>query len=175
MAAKQGVRAVQLQSTAMKYRVTDFNNLKISNELVYSPAFYTCPGGCKMCLKVYANGVEEGEGSHVSVFAYLMRGIHDDHLPWPFKGTVNFELLNQLEDDNHYSTKVAFPSDEDDVSGRVINQERSSVGYGDPLYIPHPALGYDEANHCQYLMDDSLYFRVKVETASSSKPLLVNN
>ena len=175
MAAKQGVRAVQLQSTALNYRVNDFDNLKTFKELVYSPAFYTCPGGYRMCLKVHANGFGEGEGSHVSVFAYLMRGIHDDHLPWPFKGTVTIELLNQLEDDHHYSTNVVFPSDEDDVSGRVVNQERSSTGYGSPRYIPHSALGYDEVKHCQYLMNDCLYFRVKAEAVSSSKPWLVNN
>ena len=159
----------------MNYRVNDFDNLKTFDESVHSPAFYTSPGGYKMCLKVYANGARGAKGSHVSVFAYLMRGIHDDHLPWPFRGTVTFELLNQLEDGNHFSREGVFPSDDDDVCERVVNQERSSDGYGSTYYISHSALGYDVAKRCQYLMDDRLYFRVKVDAASSSKPWLVNN
>ena len=56
-----------------------------------------------MCIKVDCNGFGDGEGTHVSVYAYLMRGENDNHLPWPFTGTITVELLNQLEDDNHYS------------------------------------------------------------------------
>ena len=100
-----------------------------------------------MCILVHvdANGWGDGEGTHVSVYAYLMRGENDDHLPWPFTGTVTFELLNQLEDDNHHSNTMTFPHD-DELSQRVVAIERASVGYGLPCYIPHIDLGYNVAS-----------------------------
>jgi TNF receptor-associated factor 4 len=51
-----------------------------------------------MCLGVYANGNGQGEGTHVSVGAHLMKGENDDHLTWPL-WKVTVKLLNQLEDD----------------------------------------------------------------------------
>ena len=41
---------------------------------------------------------DEAKGTHVSVFACLMKGDNDDSLFWPFTGTVTIELLNQLEE-----------------------------------------------------------------------------
>ena len=73
----------------------------MSGESFHSPGFYISPVGYKMCIKVDCNGYGISKGTHVSVYAYLMRGENDDHLPWPFTGTVTVELLNQLEDDSH--------------------------------------------------------------------------
>ena len=58
-----------------------------------------------MCLEVYANGIADGKGTHVSVVACLMKGDNDDSLSWPFTGSVTFELLNQLEDKNPITRK----------------------------------------------------------------------
>ena len=125
-----------------------------------------------MCICVYANGDGDGEGTHVSVFAFMMRGENDDHLHWPFNGTVTVELLNQLEDKNHHSSETTFSQD-NVASQRVMDGEIAQSGYGDPNYIPHTSLGYDEAKHCQYLKDDCLYFSIKVDAKTSSKPWLV--
>ena len=168
-------KIAQLQSTpgSMKFRMTNFDKLKTSSETVCSPVFYTSPGGYKMCMCVYANGNGDGYGTHVSVFSFLMRGENDDHLPWPFTGKVRVELLNQLENDNHHSTITTFPPDDDEVSQRVLKEERALRCYGRPCYISHSDLGYNAAENCQYLKDDCLYFRVKVEAESTSKPWLV--
>ena len=159
-------------STPIKFKITDFDKLKTSAKGAYSPAFYTSPGGYKMCVYVDANGWDDGKGTHVSVFACLMRGVNDDHLPWPFTGTVTLELLNQLEDVNHISLPVKFPPDHE-ASQRVVTREQASSCFGFPCYITHSKLGYDAAIHCQYLKDDCLYFRVKVDAENALKPWLV--
>ena len=166
----------RLQSREMpiKYKFVNYDHHKTSDVPVYSLPFYTSPGGYKMCIRVVANGYKDGKGSHVSVFAYLMKGENDDHLPWPFTGTVTVELLNQLEDENHCSRKLKFPTDNKD-NQRVVNEEISSIGYGKPCYISHSKLGYDAAKNCQYLKDDCLYFRISVDAKSSSKPWLVQH
>ena len=163
-------KLVQQQPIPMIFRVNNFDRLKSNSRPFYSPAFYSSPRGYKMCINVDCNGYDDGLGTHVSVFAYLMRGENDDHLPWPFNRTVTIELLNQLEDRSHHSDEVQFPSDHN-ASQRVANKERSITGYGTSCFIPHSALGYVAAKHCQYLKDDCLYFRVKVET-KSTKPWL---
>ena len=156
----------------MLYRFIRYDCHKTADDEVYSPAFYTSPGGYKMCLGVYANGNGQGEGTHVSVGAHLMKGENDDHLPWPFTGTVTVELLNQLEDDNHYCKTMTFPPDME-ISGRVVDKERSSKSWGMPGYISHLNLGYNASKNCQYLKDDCLYFRVSVNAMNSSKAWLI--
>ena len=157
----------------MTYKFTNYDHHKTASDDIYSPAFYTSPGGYKMCISVNANG-EEGDDTYVSVYAHLMKGENDDHLPWPFTGTVTIELLNQLEDHNHYSADITFPSDdEDNVNQQVVNEEAPGEGWGEPQYISHSELDYDEDENCQYLKDDCLYFSISVEAKSSFKPWLI--
>ena len=125
-----------------------------------------------MCIHVYANGLKDGKSTHISVYAALMRGENDDHLPWPFTGKVTFTLLNQLEDQNHHSKVTKFLP-ETKGSKRVMNREISPDGYGHQCFIPHTSLDYDEANLTRYLEDDCLYFRITVDAKSSFKPWLV--
>ena len=165
---------MQAQSREMPvlYKFTSFNQHKTLRDRIYSPAFYTSPKGYKMCISVDANGCGDGENTHVSVFAFLMKGENDDYLPWPFTGIVTFELLNQLEDNNHYSTFTTFISDSD-TSQRVADRERSSFGWGKKKYISHSDLGHNSAENCQYLKDDHLHFRISVDAKSSSTPWLI--
>ena len=127
----------------------------------FSDPVYSHFGGYKMCLKVYANGVGEGKGTRVSVYIYLMRGDNDDNLKWPFKGTIKVSLLNQLEDGQHHTRELWSPEEvSEDVSGRVTVGERAVRGWGLPQFIPQEALSYSGDKNCQYLKDDTLFFRV---------------
>ena len=68
----------------------------------------------------------DGKGTHVSVYAYLMRGEFDDHLKWPFQGHVTVAMLNQLED-NHHATKIEFTDTKNiKVIGRVTDRKRAT-------------------------------------------------
>ena len=64
-----------------------------------------------MCLSVVANGSGEGEGTHVSVYACLMRGEFDDHLKWPFRDHVTIAMLNQLKDNSHITETIHYFSE----------------------------------------------------------------
>ena len=77
----------------------------------FSEPFFAFEEGYKMCLKVYTNGVGSGEGTHVSLCLYLMKGPHDDKLEqsghWSLRGRFTIELLNHLNDKHHVSyTKI---------------------------------------------------------------------
>ena len=149
-------------------KMEGFWKKKEKNEVWFSDPVHSHFGGYKMCLKVYANGAGgskgpkgNGKGTHVSVYIYLMGGDNDDNLKWPFKGTIKVSLLNQLEDGQHH-TKEPWPPDvREDKSGRVTEGERAQAGWGIPQFIPLQDLSYNGDKNCQYLKDDTLFFRVE--------------
>ncbi len=104
------LKKAQFWKNALTFRIKNYKVLELEGKYFYSPPFLTSASGYKMCIRVDANGSGAGKGTHVSVFAYLMKGDNDDSLSWPFTGRVTFELLNQLEDDNHHKRDNHIPS-----------------------------------------------------------------
>ena len=101
----------------MIFKLTEFKKKKNNKQSFYSPSFYTSPNGYHMRIEVYANGAGGGEGSHVSVFAHVIKGQYDAELNWPFVGKVTFKLLNQLEDKNHHSITMRFTPETNTYAG----------------------------------------------------------
>ncbi len=154
------------------FKMSNFEQKKEENIEYFSNPFYTHPKGYKMAFNVDANGYGKYKGTHVSVWIYLMRGEYDDQLEFPFKGTITFELLNQLEDNIHHSKSYTHDGKQE-TSNRVIDSDRSQNAAGVHAFIPHENLGHNiiENCKCQYLKDDCLVFRVSV-SMPSYKPWL---
>ena len=163
--------SLEREISPFTFRLTNYQKHKKDGDEIYSPPFYTSLTGYKMCIRVDANGFGVGKGTHVSVFAFLMKGDNDDSLTWPFTGTVTIELRNQLEDKNHHTyTMPPFPADKEHVSGRVVEGERGT-GWGTPEFIPHAELGLNSGRNFQYLKEDTLIFRASVQ-APPAQPRL---
>ena len=163
----------QQKCTSCVIRIPQFNVLKVNDTAWWSPGFYTHAQGYKFCLAVCANGNGGGKGTHMSVYLCLMKGENDDTLTWPIRYKRTITLLNQLKDDGHRSKSLTLPSDVADIqNSRVLSGERGS-GNGYPKFIPHDQLGLQADKQCQYLKDDSLYFRVQVEVLPACKPWLM--
>ena len=154
----------------IKLTVNEFARRKASNEQWYSSSFYTHLRGYKMCLRVDANGCGDGKGTHVSVYAYLIRGEYDDLLKWPFQGSIVVQLCNQLEDKHHCTDTIDFSETADpEVISRVTNGERAEAGWGISTLIAHKDLDFKQVNNFQYLKDNCLYFRIiTVESLSEA-------
>ena len=143
-----------------QFVMADFEQYKESSRLWYSPSFCTHHQGYRMCLRVAANGSGTGRGTHVSVFTNLMRGQFDSHLKWPFRGTITFQLVNQLEDKEHHTFIYTYDFGTSDARAvRVTDVERSK-GWGKTHFLIHTELGLSVANNRQYLKDDCLIFRI---------------
>ena len=143
-------------------KMEGFREKKEYAEEWLSDPVYSHFGGYRMCLKVNANGNAIGEGTHVSVYVFLMRGENDDQLKWPFKGTIKVSLLNQLVDRQHHTKQMWSPGADvrEAISGRVTGRERAASGQGQTKFICHQDLNYSGATNCQYLKDNTLFFRV---------------
>ena len=145
------------------FKLTQYEKKKNTNEIYNSQSFFTSTDGYKMQIKVYPDGNDDGEGTHVSVFVHILKGDNDDNLKWPFIGSVQLELLNQLEDKNHHLMILSLNAQE--------NNARAGDEWGFSEFIHHSKLPRDRVNNIQYLKDDTLYFRVSVEV-SGHKPWL---
>ena len=139
-----------------------FQNKKEKNEQWFSDPVYSHFGGYKMCLCVYANGRNNTNGTHVSVFICLMRGDNDDNQKWSFKGSIIVSLLNQLENGQHHTMEVWSAEDDvpEDIGGRVTRGERAR-GRGCFRFVSHHDFDYYSIKNCQYLKDDTMFFNVE--------------
>ena len=127
-----------------------------------SDPFFTTQTGYKLCLHVNAEGYKEENKGHISVFTALQRGPNDDILSWPFDRTVNITLLNQLEDRNHHSELTTFEHANPDVT-QIKPGAKSATGWGRTKFISHGNLGKKQILNCQYLKDDCLFFKIKLQ------------
>ena len=124
--------------------------------------FYSHPQGYKMCLKVFPHGYGIGVGTHVSVFVQLMKGDFDDCLQWPFQGTVVLQLCNQLQDKYHYGDTIDFslPADHSIINRVTSGEVTEGSEWGTYTFIAHEFLNFNSTIYCQYLVDNSLFFRI---------------
>ena len=102
-----------------------------------------------------ADGDSAGE-NQISVCVGIKSGTNDSKLVWPFRGAVTVTLLNQLEDKCHFSKTVEV---ELRNSTQLTNKPERCF-----KFISRSQLDHDPVNNTQYLKDDTLYFRVEVET-----------
>ena len=150
----------ELRSMYIPVFPLDFH-VKQSDKEWYSPAFYTHPRGYRMCVFVDPKGGRDGEGTHVSIFTYMMRGPFDDYLKWPFRGKITIQVVNQAGDHDHVEKNIHFTDRTPDyVAGRVTGSERAKKGWGKCQLLSHADLDYNAARKAQYLKDDHLIIRV---------------
>ena len=107
---------------------------------------------------------------HLLVCLHLMKGPHDDKLEqlghWPLRGTFIIELLNQLNDSDHYSRMLQFPLY---ISSNCTNRvlEGSCMAYMmdvcESQFISHMMLFFHNSTDISYYKDDCLsFFRISL-------------
>ena len=145
-------RAIQLSSgnqvLPVIVRMSGYASKKMNEFYWYSNPFYTKEEGCKIILKVFPDGCNNGKGTHLSVSLYLMEGPYDDMLWWPLKGKFVVKLLNQVSNINHHSVSR-------NTSGpnRIVSFSGNTKSH--PRFINTAALF-----NSGYLRNDSLFFEV---------------
>ena len=150
-----------------EFEMKDFEKHRESGDMWYSPPFYTDFYGYKMRIRVKARGTD---GKYISVAVFLMAGVADDDLKWPFQEDIKIELINQAsssydsyERRNHHVRSVKFRGTTVLKSiQRVTTGEMSKVGLRIVRFISHDKLKFDGKNGTHYLENDKLKFRVSV-------------
>ena len=129
----------------------------------YSKPFLTFDKGHRMCLVVHVGGYGDGEGTHLSVYLYLMKGPYDDELElsghFPLNTTFKVELLHQLDDYNRFSTYITINNTAcSECTNRVIGGDMAPSGWGNPQFVPHNIILHH--NYSDFIKDNNLYFMI---------------
>ena len=153
----QHSRLMMMKNDPGTFRLSKYKRKKESSEEFQFPHFYTHLNGYRMALSVRANGTRAGKGTHVSVYASVLGGENDSKLKWPLLGKIICTLLNQLEDRHHHTGVINLTTAHNGRVGSTWVQSQ---------FIRHSALTYDPVKNTQYLKNDTLYFRMELETKS---------
>ena len=148
-------------NTPACFTITDVAERIKSGNVYYSPPFLGSK--YRMCIRVYCGGNGKAKGTHISMYACLLRGEDDDALEWPFCGDVVVEILNWRGDRDHYKKALSLDSPENESHARVIEDVLQPGGYGKAQFMPHSSL-------FNYLEDQCMCVRVR-SVACYSTPL----
>ena len=152
------------------FKMTDYNDLKGSIRKFgtwESPYFYSHPGGYAMNMHVVPCGENLIDYS-LSLYVHLVPGLYDDELLWPFDGEVRVSILNQAEDDRHYSKVIDWSGSGESATKRP--RCKPNTGRGKKKFISHERLEA-VSDACRYVKDDCIYFKVcSVQVRSTQKP-----
>ncbi len=107
---------------------------------------------------MHANGRDTGKGTHVSVYVHFMRGEFDDSLKWPFRGVISYQLLDQVDGEDHKTKTNTYDDKVSDKHCTRVTEGERSWGWGYEQFITHTEL------EPKYLRNDTLIFQIhKVE------------
>ena len=140
---------------------------EVGEENCHTMSWYLTPGGYKMSIQY--NTMEENDGydQFIEFNACIMRGENDRFLPWPFceEITVTIEVLNQLEDKNHYKMIIEFDDTVPEYYRHRAHDDDDTEGWGghdDCNYLYASDLVHNEQSNCQFIKDNQLYIRVSI-------------
>ena len=157
---KEKLQATEDEVTKLKLSCSGFPKVYHVKQTMYLPSFYTHQYGYKLCVNIVTNGSGSGKGTHVSIYTYLMKGLYDKHLEWPFRGNITIQIVNQAGDHDHVERIIHYNDTiSDNVANRVTSEERSN-GWGKPKFLSHSDLEYNAVTKTQYLKDNHLIIRV---------------
>ena len=142
------------------FKLHGYTDVKEKNGSFSSPIFFTSPSGYRMCIDIYPKGEGVTEDTHISLHVSFLNGPFDESLSWPFIGRVKLELLNQLSDEHHHVKELTFTKEGDAEGNSYLSV---------PAFIRHSEL---QVGDKQFLMNDTLYFRVTVKV-DNNKPWLI--
>ncbi|XP_003385751.1 PREDICTED: TNF receptor-associated factor 2-like [Amphimedon queenslandica] len=128
---------------------------------IFSLPFYSSRYGYKMCLRLYILGDGIGKGTHMSLFFVVMKGEFDNILQWPFTHKVTFKLINQC------GARDIMDIFQPDPLSSSFQKPKSdmNVASGCPRFV-----SMNELMQGGFIVDDTIFIKVKVDTATMRHP-----
>ena len=116
-----------------------------------SDPFYSHPRGYRFKLSIDTNGhMEANKAMHISADLWPQKCEHDYKLSWPVQITAHLQLLNQRGDHRHVVASLNTECIKGDTSRRGFARK----------FIAHSELGHNAVKDTQYLINDSLWFKL---------------
>ena len=157
-------------SWPLEFTVTGVSKHKLYDTEHLSPPFYTHQDGYKMRLEVWPNGNSDGKGTHLSIFARLLKGENDHNLKWPMNIDLTVEVINWHSNNSHIINEITFQHASDRVRAQVIGESKAVTGWGLLKFCTHYTL-FSNSRNIQYVQDDCIRVRVRGAIIHSRKGL----
>lgn len=125
------------------------------NGQVTSPVFFTSQGGYKLCARIYFNGHEEFQGTHISFYIIILKGEFDNILTWPFNQEIKVQLLCQ--NSREFYEKIITPDLQSSSSMKPVAIGNSPMGMKDFIVLDD----FNRSKH-RFIKDNIIFFRVSV-------------
>ena len=132
--------------------LSNYQAVKRGYGYIDSPPRYTHPGGYKYKLRLWPNGLGVGNGTHVTVAVYSVKGDHDAELKFPVNFIIFLQLLNQHRDQGHHTRDIQCEIETREMIGNF-------PGY-DFTFIRNADLEWNRDKQTQYLKGDCLRIRI---------------
>jgi len=116
--------------------------------------------GYKFRLSCYANGLGDGQDTHLSIFFHILKGEYDAILSWPFCKKVIFTLVDQQDDPNDRKniTYSLTPNDHEGLKECIMRPSKGELlGFGFSEFVSH-----DKLKERRYIVDDTMFIQVEV-------------
>ena len=153
----------------LEFTVTGFYKHKIYDSEYISPPFYTHKNGYKMRLEANPNGDGDGKGTHLSIFARLLKGENDFNLKWPMNIDLTIELINWRKNDSHIFHVIRFANAISGARNQVTgSKKKADSAWGIHQFCAHSTL-YSATRSVQYIEDDCIRLRVRGAIIHSRK------
>lgn len=134
-----------------------FQDAKEENSpAVHSFSFYTGIPGYKMYIRINPFGVEEGEGTHISMFVHLEEGEYDNIIEWPMSGKIILTILDQSECQERKDVTRTLTCKPTIQAFQKPARLKNSKGYGFDEMLSHQDL------RCgSYVRNDSMLIKIE--------------
>ncbi|XP_038638390.1 TNF receptor-associated factor 1-like isoform X1 [Scyliorhinus canicula] len=121
-----------------------------------SSEFYFCKYGYRICLRIYLDGYEEAQGTHISLYYILLKGQFDALTQWPFKQNVKLALLN-LNDRQQSILKIYVPDEQDPALQRPVQSMNAPRGF--PMFATSSEFNQ---RFSEFVMGDEMFVGAEV-------------
>lgn len=149
------------------WRLKNYSKLRVDakrgapNCVIHSQGFFTSFNGYQFCIRLNLNGVENAQGTHLSLFIHLMQSENDDILTWPFTGKITLTICDQQSQPSKRNpiteTLVAKPGL---AAFQRPNSYRNHKGFG---YMEFAPISYLESEDRCFIKNDMLLIKAEVK------------
>ncbi|XP_028328776.1 TNF receptor-associated factor 6 [Gouania willdenowi] len=160
---EEGLRDLRAQQCHGVYiwQLRSFSIHKRSQEsgvpvVEHSPGFYTGHPGYKLCLRLHLQTPNAQRCSNfISLFVHTMQGAFDQHLSWPFQGTIRLAILDQGADPQHHMEVMETKPDLQAFQKPSLSRNPKGFGYVTFMHLTQLA-------QRSYVKNDTLLIRCEV-------------
>ena len=121
---------------------------------ICSPSFYSHKNGYRMVLKVYPYGCGGGESVSMFISVFIVKGVFDDNLTWPFRHGLKVELESKTTNVCYISKTRKYSDSPHSNAWKKPSEKTIGIGFDNFISLAKLSEIVDK------LPDNSIWFKI---------------